>query len=73
MARTHGCHLTSREAMLFMKYEQSMTNVKVHLVTQQRKCKYMPINCVHTHLDLIRNLTQGNHFYEEFAVFDCSN
>ena len=34
---------------------------------------HMPINCVHTHLDLIRNLTQGTHFYEKFAVFECSN
>ena len=33
---------------------------------------HMPINCVHTHLDLIRNLTQGTHFYEKFAVFECS-
>ena len=32
---------------------------------------HMPINCVHTHLDLIRNLTQGTHFYEKFA--ECSN
>ena len=23
---------------------------------------HMPINCVHTHQDLIRNLTQGTHF-----------
>ena len=30
---------------------------------------HMPINCVHTHLDLIRNLTQFTHFYEKFAVF----
>ena len=33
---------------------------------------HMPINCVHTHLDLIRNLIQGTHFYEKFAVFECS-
>ena len=33
---------------------------------------HMPVNCVHTHLDLIRNLTQGTHFYEKFAVFECS-
>ena len=33
---------------------------------------HMPINCVHTHLDLIRNLTQGTHFYEKFSVFECS-
>ena len=32
----------------------------------------MPINCVHTHLDLIRNLTQGTHFYEKFAVFELT-
>ena len=24
---------------------------------------HMPINCVHTHIDLIGNLTQGTHFY----------
>ena len=30
---------------------------------------HKPINCVHTHLDLIRNLTQGTLFYEKFAVF----
>ena len=34
---------------------------------------HMPMNCVHTHLDLIRNLTQGTHFYEKFAVFECYN
>ena len=34
---------------------------------------HMLINCVHTHVDLIRNLTQGTHFYEKFAVFECSN
>ena len=33
---------------------------------------HMPMNCVHTHIDLIRNLTQGTHFYEKFAVFGCS-
>ena len=33
---------------------------------------HMPINCVHTHLDLIRNLTQGTHFYKKFHVFECS-
>ena len=33
---------------------------------------HIPINCVHTHLDLIRNLTQGTHFYKKFAVFECS-
>ena len=33
---------------------------------------HMAINCVHTHIDLIRNLTQGTHFYKKFAVFECS-
>ena len=33
---------------------------------------HMPINCVHTHQVLIRNLTQGTHFYEKFAVFEFS-
>ena len=33
---------------------------------------HMPIDCVHTHLDLIRNLTQSTHFYKKFAVFECS-
>ena len=32
---------------------------------------HMPINCVHTHPDLNRNLTQGTHFYEKFAIFEC--
>ena len=40
-------------------------------------CKFAPpyvafIKCVHTHLDLIRNLTQSTHVYEKFAVFECS-
>ena len=26
--------------------------------------------CVHTHLDLIRKLSQGTHFYKKFAVFE---
>ena len=26
---------------------------------------HMPINCVHTQLDLIENLTQGTHFLKE--------
>ena len=29
-------------------------------------------NCVHTHLDFIGKLTQGTHFYQKFAVFECS-
>ena len=33
---------------------------------------HMPINCVHTHLDFIGNLTRGTHFYKKFAVFECS-
>ena len=33
----------------------------------------MPINCVHTHLDLIRNLTQVTHFCEKFAVLNVLN
>ena len=33
---------------------------------------HMPINCIHTHQDLIRNLTQGTHFYEKLAVFGYS-
>ena len=32
----------------------------------------MSINCVHSHLDLIRNITQGTNFYKKFAVFECS-
>ena len=31
-------------------------------------CVHMPINCVHTHQDLIGNFTQGTHFYDKFAV-----
>ena len=33
---------------------------------------HMPINCVHAHLDLIKNLIQGTHFEEKFAAFECS-
>ena len=32
---------------------------------------HMPINCVHTHLDLIRNLTQGTRFYKKKSL--CLN
>ena len=34
---------------------------------------HMPINCVHTYLDFIRNLTQGTHFYEKFAELNVLN
>ena len=33
----------------------------------------MLINCVHTHLDFIGNLTQGTHFYKKFAVLNVQN
>ena len=33
----------------------------------------MPINCVHTYLDFIRNLTQDTHFYEKFAELNVLN
>ena len=41
MARIYGCHVTSREAMLFMKYEQ-MANVKVHLRTRRGNVNIAP-------------------------------
>ena len=42
MARIHGCHVTSREAMLFMKYEH-YGKCKGSFKDSQRKCKYMII------------------------------
>ena len=40
MARIHGCHVTSREAMLFMKYEH-YGKCKGSFKDSQRKCKYI--------------------------------
>ena len=42
MARIHGCHVTSREAMLFMKYEHYGT-CKGSFKDSQRKYKYSPM------------------------------
>ena len=39
MARIHGCHVTSREEMLFMKYEH-YGKCKGSFKDSQRKCKY---------------------------------
>ena len=39
MARIHGCHVMSREAMLFMKYEH-YGKCKGSFKDSQRKCKY---------------------------------
>ena len=33
---------------------------------------HMPVNCVHTYLDFIRNLAQVTHFDKKFPVFECS-
>ena len=33
----------------------------------------MPMNCVHTHLDLISNLTKGTHFYENSLCLNVLN
>ena len=43
MARNHGCHVTSREAMLFMKYEH-YGKCKGTFKDLQRKCKYLEIS-----------------------------
>ena len=45
MARIHGCHVTSREAMLFMKYEH-YGKCKGSFKDMQRKCKYSAMNTV---------------------------
>ena len=45
MVRIHGCRLTSREAMLFMKYEH-YGKCKGSFKDSQRKCKYWEINFV---------------------------
>ena len=42
MARIHGCHVTSREAILFMKYEH-YGKCKGSFKDSQRKCKYLKI------------------------------
>ena len=39
----HGCHVTSREAMLFMKYEH-YGKCKGSFKDLQRKCKYLYVN-----------------------------
>ena len=43
MARIHGCHVTSREAMLFMKYEH-YGKCKGSFKDSQRKCKFLYVN-----------------------------
>ena len=40
MAPIHGCHVTSREAILFMKYEH-YGKCKGSFKDSQRKCKYI--------------------------------
>ena len=42
MERIHGCHVTSREAMLFMKYEH-YCKCKGSFKDSQRNCKYFLI------------------------------
>ena len=42
MAHIHGCHVTSREAMLFMKYEH-YGKCKGSFKDSQRKCKYFAL------------------------------
>ena len=44
MARIHGCNVTSREAMLFMKYEH-YGKCKDSFKDSPRKCKYLYIHC----------------------------
>ena len=39
MVRIHGCHVTSHEAMLFMKYDH-YGKCKGSFKDSQRKCKY---------------------------------
>ena len=34
---------------------------------------HMPINCVHTHIDLIRNLTQGTNFMRNSLCLNVLN
>ena len=34
---------------------------------------HMPINCVHTHIDLISNLTQDTHFYKKSLCLNILN
>ena len=46
MARIHGCHVTSREAMLFMKYEH-FGKCKGSFKDSQRKCKYWHMNATY--------------------------
>ena len=45
MAHIHGCHVTSREAMLLMKYEH-YGKCKGSFKDSQRKCKYLGNNCI---------------------------
>ena len=45
MARIHGCHVTSCEAMLFMKHEH-YGKCKSSFKDSQRKCKYYNINAI---------------------------
>ena len=45
MAHIHGCHMTSREAMLFMKYEHyGKCHSNGSFKDSQRKCKFINLN-----------------------------
>ena len=45
---------------------------RVQICTPLRRV-HMPINCVHTNLDLIRNLTQGTHFIRNSLCLNVLN
>ena len=50
--------------------EQIYTRVQIYTPLC---CVHMPINYVHTHQDLIRNLTQGTHFMRNSLCFNVLN
>ena len=50
MALIHGCHVTSREAMLFIKYEH-YGKCKGSFKESQKKCKYI---CMKIHEDSLK-------------------
>ena len=67
MARIHWCHVTSREAMLFMKYEH-YGKCQGSFKDSQGKCKYnrmkIAVNCQH-----FIDVTRINKCLENFTGF----
>ena len=67
MARIHGCHVTSREAILFMKYEH-YGKCKGSFKDSQRKCKYNMIKQTNLSRGCNVGAFSGHFFFAFFKI-----